>query len=61
MKNHLFCESYLGFLRSGWIVLIKSEILIMTGMVWPVSSDKWKAPCVWSSSIVSDCDLITVT
>ena len=29
---------------SGWIVLIKSEILIMTGMVWPVSSDKWKAP-----------------
>ena len=61
MKNHLFCESYLGFHRSGWIVLIKSEILIMTGMVWPVSSDKWKAPCVWSSSIVSDCDLITVT
>ena len=61
MKNHLFCESYLGFHWSGWIVLIKSEILIMTGMVWPVSSDKWKAPCVWSSSIVSDCDLITVT
>ena len=27
-----------------WIVLIKSEILIATGMVWPVSSDKWKAP-----------------
>ena len=25
MKNHLFCESYLGFHRSGWIVLIKSE------------------------------------
>ena len=23
---------------------MKSEILIMTGMVWPVSSDKWKAP-----------------
>ena len=29
---------------SGCIVLIKSEILIMTGMVWLVSSDKWKAP-----------------
>ena len=26
------------------IVLIKSEILISTGTVWPVSSDKWKAP-----------------
>ena len=26
------------------VVLIKSEILITTGMVWPVSSDKWKAP-----------------
>ena len=61
MKNHLFCESYSGFHRSGWIVLIKSEIRIMTGMVWLVSSDKWKAPCVWSSSTVSDCDLISVT
>ena len=29
------------WLRSDWIVLIKSEILITTGMVWPVSSDKW--------------------
>ena len=27
----------------GWTVLIKSEILIATGMVWPVSSDKRKA------------------
>ena len=26
--------------------MIKSEILITTGMVWPVSSDKWKAPLV---------------
>ena len=26
------------------IALIKSEILITTGMVWQVSSDKWKAP-----------------
>ena len=24
--------------------MIKSEFLIMTGMVWPVSSNKWKAP-----------------
>ena len=28
---------------SGWIVFIKSEILIMIGMVWPVGSDKYKA------------------
>jgi len=27
-----------------WIVLIESEILITTGVVWPVSSDKWEAP-----------------
>ena len=44
LKNHLLCANYLGFNISGWIVLIKSEILIMTGMVWQVSSDKWKAP-----------------
>ena len=24
--------------------MIKSDFLITTGMVWPVSSDKWKAP-----------------
>ena len=30
---------YLGFDWSGWIVLIKSEILIMMG-----NSDKWKGP-----------------
>jgi len=29
---------------SGWLVLIKSEILITMGMGWPDSSDKWKAP-----------------
>ena len=29
---------------SSWIFLIKSEIVITTGMVWPLSSDKWKAP-----------------
>ena len=44
LKHYLLRACYLGFDWSGWIVLIKSEILIMTGMVWPVSSDKWKAP-----------------
>ena len=35
-----------GFDWSGWIVFIKSEIFITTGMVWPVSSDKCKVPSV---------------
>ena len=43
-ENNLFHTNYLGFDWSGWIVLIKSEILNTTGMVWPLSSDKWKAP-----------------
>ena len=31
----------------SWLVLSKSEILIMVGMVcWPVSSNEWKAPQV---------------
>ena len=46
LKNHLLREYYLEFDWSSWIVLIKNEILIMTGMVWPVSSDKCKAPLV---------------
>ena len=33
LKHHLLRACYLGFYRSGWTVLIKSEILIMTGMV----------------------------
>ena len=34
-----------------WLIsLIKSEILIAMGMVWPVSSDKWKAPLVISQA-----------
>ena len=45
-KNHLLRAYCLGFDWSGWIVLIKSEILITTGMVWPVSSGKWKRPLV---------------
>ena len=43
LKNHLLPAYYLGFDWSGWIVLIKSEILVTTRMVWLVSSDKWKA------------------
>ena len=43
LKNHLLLVYYLEFDWSGWIVLIKSEILITTGIVWPVCSDKWKA------------------
>ena len=44
LKHHRYRACYLGFHWSGWIVLIKSEILIVTGLVCPVSSDKWKAP-----------------
>ena len=47
LKSHLLHAYYLEFDKSGWIVLIKSEILIMTGMIWPVSSDKWKEPKLW--------------
>ena len=45
----------LGFDWSGWIVLIKSEILIATGMVWPVSSDKQKVPLVYKKITVIIC------
>ena len=38
-KNHL-CAYHLGFNICGWIVLLKSEILITMEKVWPVSSDK---------------------
>ena len=44
MKNYFFGAYYLEFDRSGWIALILSEILIKTGMSWPVSSGKFKAP-----------------
>ena len=44
LKNVLFRVYYLGFDWSGWRVLIKRETIIATGMVWPVSSDKWKVP-----------------
>ena len=44
MKNYFLYACYLGFDLSGWIALIKSEILTTTGMAWPVSSDKWRAP-----------------
>ena len=41
-----FFASSIGFDWSGWIVFIKSEIFITTGMAWPVSSDKCKVPSV---------------
>ena len=50
LKNHLLPTHCLGFDWSGWIVLINSEILITTERVWPVSSDKWKAPLVGLSA-----------
>lgn len=28
------------------MVLIKGEILLMTGMAWAVSSEKWKVPLI---------------
>ena len=46
MQNDFLRAYYLGFDWSGWIALIKSKILIMKGMSWPGSSDKWKAPWV---------------
>ena len=48
MKIHFFRAYYLRFDCSGRRFFIKSEILIARGMVWPVSSDKWKAPSVSS-------------
>ena len=41
LKPHFRRACHLGF---DWIVLIKSEIVILTGIFWPVSSDKWKVP-----------------
>ena len=43
-KSLLLRARYLWFDWCGRIVLIKSEILITTWMVWPSSSGKWKAP-----------------
>ena len=50
IKPHLLRGYYLTFDWSGWIVLIKSEFLITTGMVWQVSSDKWKAPLAFDNN-----------
>ena len=44
VKNPLIRTYYLKFEWSERIVMIKSECLITTGMVFPVSSDKWEAP-----------------
>ena len=46
LNNHLLPAYYLGFDWCSGIVMINSEILITSGRVWPVSSDKWKAPLV---------------
>ena len=43
LKYHLLRAYYLGFEWSGWIVFIKSDILVITRMVCLVSSNKWKA------------------
>ena len=48
LKNVILRAYYLGSDWSGWRVLIKREIIIVTAIVWPVSSDKWKAPSVFS-------------
>ena len=44
MKNDFLRSYYLGFDWYGRIALIKSKIFITTGMSWPISSHKWKAP-----------------
>ena len=41
-KTHQSNAYYSSIDQSGWTV-IKSEILIITGMVWLACSDKWKA------------------
>ena len=46
-ENVLPLKYHLEFDWSGSRVLIKSEIIIATGMDWPASSDKWKAPWVY--------------
>ena len=46
LNKNVFFAFYLEFDLSGRIVLIKREFLITVGMVWPVSSDKWKVTLV---------------
>ena len=46
LNNHFLGAYYLGFDWSGWRDLIGMEIRIALGMIWPVSSDKWRAPSV---------------
>ena len=48
MKNDFLRSYYLGFDWYGRIALIKSKIFITTGITWPISSDKWKAPLLAS-------------
>ena len=45
LKNVLLRAYYLGFDWFSWRVLIKRKpIIIAMEKVWPVNSDKWKAP-----------------
>ena len=46
LKDHLLRAYYSVFDRSCRTVMIKREIITATGMAWPVSSEKWKAPLV---------------
>ena len=44
MKSHdLLRRYFVGFDNPAWIVFIKSEIFIATGMAWPVRSDKMES------------------
>ena len=41
LKTHDLLRTYfVGFDKSAWIVLVKSEISMATGMAWPVRSDR---------------------
>ena len=45
LKNVFRRAYYLGFDWSSWRVLIKRKLIVIaTEKVWPVNSDKWKAP-----------------
>ena len=48
-KKNLLCIP-VTIIGSDEVVLIKSEIIIGTGTVWPVGSDKWKANSVISQA-----------
>ena len=55
MKNYFLRACYLGFDWSDWIALIKSEILITTGMALPVLWRQGRESALSSVSKVIDC------